>query len=224
MKKITMSLAVCGLMAAAGAHAEIAAYAKAGTLGIGGGIATNITDSIHIRGEYTALGYSPSNISTDDVTYKPDLDLRAGALLLDWHPFSGTFRVTGGVVANGNQLKVKGEPAAGSTYTFNGVTYTSAQIGSLDGKVDFNSTAPYLGIGWGDALDKAGHFSFLADIGVMFQGSPKVKLNATCGSAVSPSQCAQIAGNVAAEEKKLEDEVSDYKYWPVLSLGVGYRF
>jgi len=224
MKKIALGMAACGLLIAVSAHAEIAAYAKAGTLGIGGGIAASITDSINVRGEYTALGVSPSNISTDDVTYKPDLDLRAGALLLDWHPFSGTFRLTGGLVANGNQLKVKGEPTAGSTYTVNGVTYTSAQIGSLDGKVDFSSTAPYLGVGWGNALDKAGHFTFLADIGVMFQGSPKVKLNASCGSAVSASQCAQIAGNVAAEEKKLEDEVSDYKYWPVLSLGVGYRF
>jgi hypothetical protein len=215
---------MCAALGSTIAAADVAVYAKAGTLGYGGGVGINLTDSIRLRGEYTAASFSPSDIDTDDVTYDPDLDLKSGGLMLDWHPFHGTFRLTAGLLANGNELKVNGEPTSGSTYTINGQTYTASQIGTLKGKVDFNSTAPYLGIGWGDALDKNGHFTFMADIGVMFQGSGNVKLQASCGSAVTPTQCAQIGANVAAEEKDLEDEISDYKYWPVLSVGLGYRF
>jgi hypothetical protein len=215
---------IAAAMGSTTAAADVAIYAKAGTLGYGGGVGIDVTESIRVRGEYTTGSFSPSDIDTDDVTYDPDLDLKSGALLLDWHPFKGGgFRVTAGLIANGNELKVKAEPRA-SSYTINGQVYAASEIGTLKGKAEFDSTAPYLGIGWGDAFGKDGHFTFVADLGVMYQGSGDVTLNATCGPAATPTQCARIQSSVAAEEKNLEDEISDYKYWPVLSIGLGYRF
>jgi hypothetical protein len=226
MKAIWMGIvgvgAVIAAMAMPALATEVGIYAKGGTLGVGGGIGIGITDSIRARAGYTALNIS-RDISDTDVDYHGDLKLGGGEAMLDWHPFNGTFRVTGGLSFNRNKITADGRPSGG-TYTLNDHTYTAAEIGTLDGDVKFKSTAPYLGIGWGDVVDKAGHFSFIADIGILFQGSPDANLHVNCGSAVSPVQCAQIKSDVAAEERDLKDKADDYKYWPVLSLGVAYRF
>jgi len=204
------------------ARADVGIYAKGGTLGVGGGVGVGITDSIRLRAGYTALNIS-RDISDTDVDYSGDLKLGGGEALVDWHPFAGSFRITGGLTFNRNKVTADGKPSGG-TYTLNDHTYTTAEIGSLDGTVKFKSTAPYLGVGWGDVVDKAGHFSFIADIGILFQGSPDTKLNVNCGTAVSAMQCAQINSDVKAEERDLNDKADDYKYWPVVSLGVAYRF
>lgn len=221
MKALGMGLAAL-VMAVPAFATEVGVYVKGGTLGIGGGIGASITDSIRVRAGYTALNIS-RDISDTDVDYHGDLKLGGGEALLDWHPFNGTFRVTGGLSFSRNKITADGKPSGG-TYTINDHTYTAAEIGSLDGSVKFKSTSPYLGIGWGDVVGKDGRFSFIADIGILFQGSPDASLHANCGSAVTPTQCAQIKSDVAEEERDLQDKADDYKYWPVLSLGVAYRF
>ena len=113
------------------------------------------------------------------------------------------------------------------TVTVNGTVYQASDVGDLSGEVKFKSTVPYLGIGWGNVAGKNGNFHFVADIGVELQGSPDVKLHGSCTAAFAasnPSECAQLNSDVAQEEKDLNDQVSDYKWWPVLNIGVAYRF
>lgn len=202
--------------------AEVGIYAKGGTLGVGGGIGVGLTDTLRLRAGYTALKIS-KDISQTDIDYSGDLKLGGGEAMLDWHPFHGTFRVTAGLTLNRNEITADAEPTNG-TYELNGNTYLASEIGSLDGEVDFKSTAPYLGIGWGDVIDKDGKFSFIADIGVLFQGSPDAKLNLRCGPAVPAAECDNIRDDVRAEERELQDDADDYKFWPVVSVGVAYRF
>lgn len=213
-----------GISCHVAAETEIAVYAKGGTLGVGGGVGVALSNAFRARGEYTTYNYSPQSIETENITYDPDLDIRASALLLDWHPFRGNFRLTGGAIFNGNELLLRGQPAAGSAINYRGRTYSMAQVASLDGKVDFESTAPYVGFGWGDALDRAGHFTLLADIGVMFQGNGDVQLNTTCNGAQMAAMCAQIDNAVNREKQAIKNELADYRYWPVLNVGIGYRF
>jgi len=113
-----------------------------------------------------------------------------------------------------------GRPRAGTTYDINGVSYSAAQVGNLRGNVDFNSIAPYLGIGWGNPFGSGGNWSFSCDLGVVFQGSPNVSLAADGQFADDPA----FQANLEAERRDLEDELDSYKYYPVVSLGVTYRF
>jgi hypothetical protein len=207
---------------ASDARADVGIYAKGGTLGLGGGVGVGLTDTLRLRAGYTALKVS-KDISQTDIDYSGDLKLGGGEAMLDWHPFHGIFRVTGGLTFNRNEVTVDAKPTNG-TYELNGVTYLASEIGDLDGKIDFKSTAPYLGIGWGDVVDKDGRLSFIADIGVLFQGSPDAKLSANCGPAVSPSECASIQSDIREEERELQDDADDFEFWPVVSVGVAYRF
>ncbi len=134
---------------------------------------------------------------------------------MNYHPFSGTFRFTGGLLYNKNELNLTGKPSSGSTYVINGTTYTAAEVGTLTGKLTFNSTAPYLGIGWGNR--PGGKLGLTADIGVLYQGSPKLALAAT-GAA------AGLDSDIEQERRSAEEDLNDFKWYPALSLGVYFRF
>ncbi len=46
----------------------------------------------------------------------------------------------------------------------------------------------------------------------------------TSGCTAPALVCTQIASDVAAENAKLADEVKDFKLYPVVRVGVSYRF
>jgi hypothetical protein len=187
---------------------------KAGTLGAGVELSKSLSDKFSV-----SLGFNSYNYKTTDNTNGIDYDfkyeLQSMGLLGNYHPFAGAFRFTGGVLYNNNELKLTGKPSAGSTYTINGVTYTAAQVGTLTGTLTFNKTAPYLGLGWGNR--PGSKFGLSADLGVLYQASPKLALTATGASA-------GLSSDLEQERKKAESDLADFKWYPVLSLGLYFRF
>lgn len=76
--------------------------ATVGTLGAGAELSYALSDRFGVRvlgaGFGTSLDVDVE--SSDDLEYNGDLDLAHGALLVDYHPFAGTFRVSAGVMVN----------------------------------------------------------------------------------------------------------------------------
>jgi len=213
LKKSLKWLALSGLLVAGAANADgFGLGLKAGTLGYGLEGTFSLSEHFNVRAGFN--DYSDTASETDGgITYDAKLDLGTVALLLDWHPFAGTFRVSAGLMKNDNAIGLTATPT--SNQTIGGTTYTPAQIGTLAGDVTFNSTAPYLGIGWGNAA-RRGRFGFTAEIGAMFQGSPKVSLRAS-GGAVSQA-------DLTSEAQEAQSDLSDFKTYPVLSIGFSVRF
>lgn len=204
------------------AWADVGVLLKAGTLGAGLDVSKGIGDTLGLRLQANAFSFD-EDITESNVEYKAELDLRSAGVLLDWHPFSGVFRVSAGAYWNGNETSATGRPTGG-TYEINGVTYPSSSIGSLEGQIDFDSVAPYFGIGWASAPKAGRGMTFSFDLGVLYQGEPNVGLTAACGAALPALQCTQLQNDVAAEQASLQEELSDYKFHPVVSIGIGYRF
>jgi hypothetical protein len=210
------------LLAGSGAWADVGVLLKGGTLGAGLDVSVGMSESLGLRLQVNALSYN-EDVTESDIDYNADLELKSAGLLLDWHPFSGVFRVSAGAFWNGNEATAVGRPTGG-TYEINGVTYNAADIGSLNGQIDFESVAPYFGIGWASAPKAGRGMTFSFDLGVLYQGEPNVGLTATCAVGVPPATCTQLQSDVAAEQASLQEEVSDYKFHPVVSFGIGYRF
>lgn len=223
MKRHLLAVAIVGMTSLAAQAADLGLSVTAGTTGLGAHVIVPLQKQLDARVGASILNYSYDG-STSSVDYDFKLKLKTIDALLDWYPWAGGFRVTSGVVYNGNKITANARPTAAGTYTLNGNTYTAANAGSLNGQIDFRNFAPYLGIGWGNAAgaDKGG-FSFSSDIGVLFQGSPRTALANNGCSAPAPV-CAQLASDVAAENARLKDEVKDFKAYPVLRVGVSYRF
>jgi len=214
------SMVAVALLAAAGAAQAAGGGLKIGTNGVGADFGWEIAPTLGGR-----IGVSGGTLNThvdsSDIHYDAKLKLANANFLLDWSPL-GPFRITAGVVPNSNKIDMTGTPSNG-TYTLNGNTYTASEVGSLTGTVKpGNSAAGYLGIGYGNVWTKGVNFYF--DLGVMFQGSPKVNLNLVCGPAASASQCSQAQGDVAAEQQRVEDKLNKFKYFPVASIGLTIGF
>lgn len=191
---------------------------KASTLGAGAEGIFGLLPSLNLRAGANALSVD-FDASTSDIDYDVDADLLSFPVMLDWYPFKNSgFRVSAGALINKNEADF--EASSQSSYTLDGTTYTAAQLGTLNGKVDFNEVAPYVGIGWGNALGKDKRWSFSCDFGVVFQGEANIDLSATGPIASDPT----FQADLAREKQELEEELEDYQYYPVIALGITYRF
>jgi hypothetical protein len=162
----------------------------------------------------------------------------SGEAHYDWFPFSHfahAFHLSPGLIAyNDNHVNATASAPGGNTFTLNHVTYESdpANPVSGTGKLSFNKVAPTILVGFGNLVPRHGkHFSVNLEWGIAFQGTPKVGLDLT-GSACAPgtSYCANVAttpaieSNTRGEQTILSNDVSPFKFYPVVSLTLGYRF
>jgi len=189
---------------------------KAGSLGAGAELSKSLGDKFSIGLGVNSYNYKTAKTESN-VDYDFKFELQSVSLLGSYHPFGGVFRFTGGVLYNNNELKLDGKPTAGSTYNINGVTYSASQVGTLTGALTFNKTAPYLGIGWGNR--PGSRLGLTADIGVLYQGSPSLALSAS-GALSNPA----LASDLEQQRKSTESDLGNLKWYPVLSVGVYFRF
>jgi hypothetical protein len=83
--------------------------------------------------------------------------------------------------------------------------------------------APYLGIGFGTPLSPG--LGFNLDAGVMFAGSPTVRLRANNISPLVPAaQQQQIRNDLATQERQTNQGIGGFNIYPVISIGVSYAF
>ena len=211
--------------AAPAATPDFAVAVRAGTLGAGLDLDLGLSPAFGLRVGFAGFNVN-HNIDTTDVNYEGRLKLQTVTGLLDWYVLGGGFHLTAGIAGNGTKLDVTGEPSQG-TYTIDGRTYSSSQVGSLNGELKFgNSASPYLGIGWGNPAGEDGRIHFLFDVGAIYGGTPSVSLTAQCGPAAPPGSalCAQAQSDVASEADKLQAKADFLRWYPVASLGIGVRF
>jgi hypothetical protein len=218
---VVMSVARGGLAAPAKALPEsssadgVGLTAKVGTLGLGAEVTLGLNDYVGVRLGGNQFNYSESRSGEDGTVYG-DLELLTYSALLDIHPFGEGFRLSGGAMLNKNRIKLSAD--VNKTVELDGQEYW---LSDLEGAVTFNEMAPYAGIGYGNAVGADGRWHFSCDFGVMFQGSPKVDASAT---ASDPEMQPVVDEALAKEEAKAQDDAEPYKYYPVISIGLSYRF
>ena len=189
--------------------------AKVGTLGAGGDVTIGANDYLGMRLGGSGFGWKGSR-AVDEGTVHGDLELLAYSALLDVHPFGGGFRISGGGMLNKNKVRLQAD--LDKSVTLDGRDFT---LSDLQGEVTFAKWAPYLGIGYGNAVGADGRWHFACDFGVMYQGSPKVTASAT---ASDPALQPVVDEALDNESANIQDDANAYKYYPVISLGISYRF
>ncbi|MCX6150898.1 MAG: hypothetical protein NTX22_10265 [Ignavibacteriales bacterium] len=151
--------------------------------------------------------------TTEDYKYTANVNLFVISALADWFPFNNFLRVTGGIMINLNKIKATATPT--KTYVVGADYYTPEKLGNLEVNIKMNKVAPYLGIGIGNPTALASGFGFSFEIGAFYQGSPTVDLAAS--GLLEPSAAPD-------QEKLVEDNLSWFKLYPVVSLGITYKF
>ena len=213
--------------------------AHGGTAGVGASAAWDFHDKLAVRAIANRFNYDRKE-TVSGKRYKGKLELANFGLLLDWHPFDNGFRVSGGAILNRNEINAR---ATAENLRLGNNPYGR---GEVDADVDFRNFAPYLGVGYDGGRGKKG-FSFFAEAGAMFQGKARLTGSGNvigtgraagrrCDFAISRSGQASFTGmdrvvcetvlkaDVEREHEKLNDKLKNFKVYPVVALGVIYRF
>ncbi len=208
-----------GVMAASG---DVGIGVKAGTLGAGVEVSFGLLDDLDLRGGINYIKFDfDSTISRVDYTMEPEF--KNMTVLLDWHPFSGAFRLTGGFSLNDNKVHLDGSvsraliPSQYSQYAY------LTDLVSVQGTVEFNGFAPYAGIGWSSGHGEPG-WGVSCDFGVLFQGAATVsELSVVTGVDYGAFQ-GEVDGFLEKQKKEIQDELDKYEYYPVASIMLNYYF
>lgn len=237
MKKLIPAVALTSLFAVPTFSAQalpllpdVAVGITAGTAGIGGQVTTSIIPFLNARVQVQGLSVSHS-FDKDGIDYKGKLKLFTAGAFLDVYPFTRVLRLSGGLVSNGNKVKLKA--TCPNTCEVGSLQITGDQA-RVDGNLDFKNFSPYLGLGFTNPM--AGWpFYFGFDAGVLFHGKPKPSLLASGSGTVSNGQDAprpvadlandsEVKAAIAQEQSNLADDVKDFKFYPVVQFSLGWRF
>jgi len=204
---------------AAETHKNISVAFRFLTLGLGAEVGRLLTS--HVSARVGANYFKLSTTKTQsDITYDASLKLHAVSVLIDLYPGRrGSFHVTGGIMTNPVTVSATGQPTVSGTFTLNGHTYNTSDVGVLTGEAKYPGVAPYVGLGFGTPARRGGAVSFLFDLGAVI-GKPTITLTAT-----NPNNRADLAADLQAQADTTQHDVRKYaKVYPVLSFGLAYRF
>ncbi len=206
---------VAALLAALPAQAgEV--YTGIGLPGLGIGYAHPLNERFTLRADLYSLGKRSRSTRESGIDYDGRYRLHRAALLADWFPFGGSFRLTGGVAFNDYRVVLDASGAGGSI-TIGDRTYNTTADDGLNVQLRFPRTTPYVGIGWGHHLGSGWRFS--ADIGAAIG---RARLTATPRGQLAAEP--DIQANIDRELAELRDGVGKVRAIPQLSIGFGYSF
>lgn len=206
---------------------------RASTLGLGIEAGVPIASRLNVRGGFNVFTYSES-FSDEGIDYNADLKLQSGDIYLDVFPFGGGFHISPGLLFNANTVTGRATVPLGEDISLGDGTYINSATNPLGGSVDvdFQRVAPAVMLGWGNIVPRGSrHWSIPFEFGVVFQGAPRAMLNLT-GSVcdITGNNCRTIASdptvqaNIRAQQAEINDTLSPFKYYPVISIGFSYRF
>jgi hypothetical protein len=218
------------------AGSRIGVQAKFSTLGIGGEVGIRVLPKANVRAGFSLFNYSHT-FTKDGIAYDGTLRLRSVNANFDWY-LIGPFHVSPGVLLyNGFRGTATAAVAGGQTFTLGGTTYQSSTAAPLNGSLAISpkKAAPELLIGFGNLVPRSSrHFTANVDLGVVFQGALNSTLalggfacvppNSTGPTCVNAGTDPTVQANVKAQQTKLDTDLKAFKYYPVISFGIGWKF
>jgi hypothetical protein len=193
--------------------------AEAGTAGFGPFAVITANKRFTFDVGYTWLSYG-YDFSDNEGDYNGDLKFSNVQVIANWHPMAGSFHLSAGVFLSDNKVTLTAKAKPGVGYGIGDHNYSGNQITSVDGTVELTKgAAPYLGVGWSKNPANSG-FGFYCKLGVLFMDSPSTKLVAYGPAAGS----AQVQADLRKDEASANDDLNSLRYYPVIEMGVMYRF
>lgn len=205
---------------------------SATTLGGALQLATPLGNRLNLRigGNFVQFQYP---FTKDGVDYVPQINLRSGQGTVDWFPGNGEFHLSAGAMYFRNGFSGTANVQAGQTYKLGDTTYVNSVDDPVNGSASLSydrKIAPMLLIGFGNLIPRTGrHVTFPVEFGAAYMGAPQMRLHLH-GTSCTTDGCFDNAtdpstlNNIKDEQTEINNDLRYTKFYPVLSLGFGYRF
>jgi len=211
------------VLAGAASHAQaqdgrFAVGANIGTPGVGAELQYKLNDNFVVRGGGDWMNFDYDH-TYSGIDYSAKLKTGTGGAFIDWHPGGGGFFLSGGSYFGERKAKLDGTPTGPTE--IGGVVFTPTQIGTITGDVAMSKTQPFAGLGWDNTFSRNGAWGFRVLGGVSFSKEPKVDLTASGGTLSNDPTFLQ---QLQQEEDNVRDDAKGFKYFPIVQVGLTYRF
>jgi hypothetical protein len=202
-----------------------------GSGGVGVDLVTPLSRHFNLRASASFFSYSP-NLVVDGLDIGGAIRFENASASLDIFPFHNGFRISPGLTSfNKTHLDATLLVPAGQSFTLNGASYTSDPTNPVHGTGNFafgqNKVVPRFTLGYGNLIRRRGHFSFLAEAGFQYIAAPVVLLTAAGNSCSGPNNtlCGPVdQTNVAQEQNDIQNDLAPLRFYPIVSLGIGFKF
>jgi hypothetical protein len=205
------------------ALSPVAACAEGFGVNVGGGTTGLAVEAVQklgpnfdLRFGIHGLKYSIS-YKYDDVDYDIDQSIAMPVVFLDWRPMAGKFRMTAGVAYYNNVGKLQATPDPYTYYTIGNNSYLGSEIGTVNGKANYHTGAPYLGAGWDLFFGQKQNIGVALDVGAVYRNRADVTLTSTL-SGTTPG----LANDLAVEAGNIRGDLP--KFHPLFNIGAAFRF
>ncbi|WP_319380597.1 hypothetical protein [Thiomicrorhabdus sp.] len=183
-----------------------------------------ISPMLQVRGSFSSGMGMSGHQKEDNIDYKVDQDGGINRIAFDYHPFAGNFFVSAGYAQNNVKFDMNAF-SNGETVTLGNEDFVTKNA-NLNGKAEWDNGAT-LTLGWGHSPAKG--WGGMVEFGAIFTGATKVNLSGT-GEISKNGTDYNLASDPTAlqalreEEKKIQDDVSSVDVFPIVQLGLNYRF
>jgi hypothetical protein len=173
-------------------------------------VAVNRSLNFRLSGNYFRYAYN-GNISSWNVYGNYTITFGSIGLTADWN-FGRIIHLSGGVVYNMVQQVIDGRPQ--NNYSFGLVQVTPEQIGNVKITIIPNKVGPYLGLGLGLPMDRNHLVSFFFDIGAIYQGKPRVELEAN--GMLHPTA-------TSGQAKIMKENLEKITFYPLIAMRLVFK-
>jgi hypothetical protein len=211
---------------------RIALGIKADSLGPGVELATPLSRRLNLRATANIFNFRyPFNV--DGINYGAEFHFHSGQIAADWFPFHGAFHISPGILYFHNTIAATASVAAGQPFQLSDTSYINSVDDPVSGSASItyaHNIAPTLTIGMGNLIPRTGrHFSVPFEVGVAYLGAAQMAVN-LAGTACTTQGCFNAAtdpdtqSSLRQEVLDLNNDLAKFKFYPIISLGFGYRF
>lgn len=219
MTRLILSiLAALALSAGAASAQNVAVGATAGTTGVGFEAQLNLGQVFVLRANIDQLDHDIDE-TYDGIDYSGAFAFDTVGGFVDLHPFGNAFLISGGAYLGDRDIGLGATPTV--PVEIGGTIYSPSQVGTLSGAIKLQDIAPFVGVGWDDTFTRKGPLGFRAIVGVAFSDTPDVVLESTGGSL---SNNATFQDRLDDEAREIQNDVEGYGFFPVVQVGLNYRF
>lgn len=205
----------------------------AGSLGAGIEAAVPVNRKVAIRGGFHMLDLA-LHFKTSDIPYEADAYLRSATVQVDFFPRKGNFHISPGLmVYNGMHGDAHAVIPAGQSFDMGYGTYVSSATSPVKADATLRmgySTTPMLTFGWRSILPGRWRWTMPVEIGAVYIGTPKFTLNMSGVACDQNNNCGDLStepeaqADLQRERDDWADTIQQVKAYPIISIGVGYRF
>lgn len=228
IRPVFISFAVMAFAGAAHAQSQgadasreptrFAAGAGVGTTGLYVEGQFRVTSRISLRGTWEFMEFERDQ-DVDDVTYSGRLDSGVIGGFIQVHPLESNFFISGGGLFGDRAVTLGAQPSG--PVTVGDQTFTPTQIGRLEGEADLGDRAVSLATGWDSTFSRVHGLGWRVMAGVAVGQEPQVNLRSVGGSL---SGDPALETQLRREESRIEDQASELRFYPVVQVGLTWRF